>query len=40
VTAEQVRQMRRLDDARSMPLLDELAAEAARRQVKAADWAV
>ena len=39
VTAEQVRQMRRLDDARSMPLLSELAAEAARRQVKAADWA-
>jgi predicted acylesterase/phospholipase RssA len=38
VTAEQVRQMRRLDDARSMPLLSELAAEAARRQVKAADW--
>ena len=38
VTADQVRQIRRLDDARSMPLLSDLAAGAARRQVKAADW--
>ena len=37
-TADQVRQMRRLDDAGSMPLLAELAAEAARRQVTADDW--
>jgi hypothetical protein len=38
VTPQQLRQMRRLDDAASMPLLSELAAEAARRQVKAVDW--
>jgi hypothetical protein len=30
--------MRRLDDARSMPLLSALAAEAARRQVKPEHW--
>ena len=39
VTRDQVRQMRRLDDARTMPLLSDLAAAAARRQVRAADWA-
>ena len=38
VSPDQERQMRRLDDARSMPLLGGLAAEAARRQVKAEDW--
>ena len=38
VSADQVRQMRRLDDARSMPLLSALAAEAARRQVKPEHW--
>lgn len=39
VGRDQVRQMRRLDDARMMPLLSELATAAARRQVRAADWA-
>jgi hypothetical protein len=40
VTPDQVRQMRRLDDTRSMPLLTKLAAEAARRQIKPQDWAL
>ncbi len=38
IDAEQIRQMRRLDDARSMPLLDELASKAAQIQVRADDW--
>ena len=38
VSPDEVRQMRRLDDARSMPLLTKLGAEAARRQIKAEDW--
>ena len=40
LSREQVLQMRRLDDARSIPRLEELAAEAARRQIKAEDWRV
>ncbi len=40
VSLDQVRQMRRLDDARSMPLLTKLAAEAARRQIRPQDWAL
>ncbi|THD49025.1 MAG: patatin [Bradyrhizobium sp.] len=38
VSEQQVGQMRRLDDVRSMQKLGELAAEAARRQVKTEDW--
>ena len=38
IDADQIRQMRRLDDARSMPLLDELATKAAQLQVRPQDW--
>ncbi len=39
LTEKQIAQMRRLDDAESMPLLDALARRAAEIQIRREDWA-
>lgn len=38
VTETQIAQMRRLDDAGSMPLLEALAHRAAEKQIRREDW--